>query len=381
MATLRLMTTSPGGRAGPPPRFYRKGTHLSNVTTASMRALMEGIVDYAGLFPPATLPLDEALQNYAEYRRCEHAWMLGRFICPARRLDDIAPHASLLADGEPWSFSVLGRGGEDADSFNDGLTKDFALIDAFVKRHPGRVRVDAFEVRLPPVVAQGADDGDLRTLLRRAAEAIERGVCNSIHPFLEISLWDRLSSRSADTTWPETLDRIIPALAEHNRQWHGERCGPLGAKIRTGGVEADQFPTLEQVAGWIARCAEEGVPFKATAGLHHPFRHYCDDVGTRMHGFVNVFLAAALAHRDRNQPADRRSDDLPKPTWLQVEALQGLLADESVGSFSAEPGTLGWRAARVTVEEIRSARANLAISFGSCSFTEPIADLQAAGML
>ncbi|MCH7720120.1 MAG: hypothetical protein IH988_03900 [Planctomycetes bacterium] len=352
-----------------------------NTPIPSIRALMEGIVDYAGLFPPAKLPLDEALRNFAEYRRSEHAWMLGRFICPAGRLDDIAPYASLLADGEPWAFSVLGRGGEDAESFNDGLAEDFALIDAFVKRHPGRVRVDAFEVRLPTGAARGADDGDVRTLLRRAAEAIDRGACQRIHPFLEISLWGRLSSRSLVATWPETLDLIIPALAEHNREWHGERCGPMGAKIRTGGVEADQFPTIEQVAGWIARCAGAGVPFKATAGLHHPFRHYCDAVGTRMHGFVNLFLAAALAHRDRNREANNRSDGLPRPTWLQAEALQGLLADESAGSFSAEPGTLGWREARVTVEEIRSARASLAISFGSCSFTDPIEDLQAAGML
>lgn len=352
-----------------------------NAPIPSVRALMEGIVDYAGLFPPATLPLDEALRNYAEYRRCEHAWMLGRFICPAVRLDDIAPYASLLADGEPWSFSVLGRGGEDAESFIAGLAEDFMLIDAFLKRHPGRVRADAFEVPLPTVAARGADRGDVRTLLGRTAEAIERGACQCVHPFLEIPLRDRLSSRSLDTTWPETLDLIIPAFAEHNREWHGDRCGPMGAKIRTGGVEADQFPTIEQVAGWIVRCAAAGVPFKATAGLHHPFRHYSDDVGTRMHGFVNVFLAAALAHRDRNQAAKNRPHALPKPTWLQAEALQGLLADESAGSFSAEPGTLAWRDARVTVEEIRSARASLAISFGSCSFTEPIEDLQAAGML
>ena len=356
-------------------------TQTPKTPIPSIRALMEGIVDYAGLFPPAKLPLDEALRNYEQYRRCDHAWMLGRFICPATRLDDIAPHESLLAGGEPWSFSVLGRGGEDADSFNNGLTEDFALIDAFVQQHPGRVRVDAFEVRLPATVAEGADDATVRTLLKRAAETIEGGASGTVQPFLEISLGDRLSSRSADTTWAETLNRIIPALAEHNRQWRGERCGPMGAKIRTGGVEADQFPTIEQVAGWIARCAEAGVPFKATAGLHHPFRHYSDDVSARMHGFVNVFLAAILAHRDRNQGADDRPEGLAKPNWRQAETLQGLLADESAGSFSAESGTLGWREARVTVEEIRRARANLAISFGSCSFTDPIADLQAAGML
>lgn len=352
-----------------------------NVPTASVRALMAGIVDYAGLFPPATLPLDEALRNYDQYRRSEHAWMLGRFICPAGRLDDITPYESLLADGRPWSFSVLGRGGEEADSFIEGLVEDFALIDAFVKRHPGRVYVDALEVRLPPAVIRRTDDDDIRALLMRAAETIGRGARQDVDPFLEIPLWDRLSSRSLDTPWPETLDRIIPALAEHNREWRGEQCGPMGAKIRTGGVEADQFPTIEQVAGWIARCAAEGVPFKATAGLHHPFRHYSDAVGTRMHGFVNLFLAATLAHRDRNQAADNHSGELPRPTWLQTEALQGLLADESAGSFSAEPGTLGWRDARVTVEEIRRARASLAISFGSCSFTDPIADLQAAGLL
>ena len=44
---------------------------------ASLRALLTGVVDYAGLFPPARLPLDEAIRNYARYRQGSDAWMLG----------------------------------------------------------------------------------------------------------------------------------------------------------------------------------------------------------------------------------------------------------------------------------------------------------------
>ena len=53
---------------------------------ASLRALLSGVVDYAGLFPPAGLPLDQAIRNYARYRQGSDAWMLGRFVIPAARL-------------------------------------------------------------------------------------------------------------------------------------------------------------------------------------------------------------------------------------------------------------------------------------------------------
>src|SRR5262245_39946773 len=118
--------------------------------TASLRALLANIIDYAGMFPPAQLPMDEAIRNYARYRTEPESWMLGRFICPASRLSELSPYvAQVFRDGPPMAISALGRGGNDEASFLEGLKQDLADIDWFRARHERRVTVDVIETRLP----------------------------------------------------------------------------------------------------------------------------------------------------------------------------------------------------------------------------------------
>src|SRR5579875_1274910 len=121
---------------------------------ASLRALLTELIDYAGLFPPARLPLDQAIRNYARYRQGNDAWMLGRFIVPASRLEDLEPyHEELFGVDPPFAFSVLGRGGGSLTEFLTNLRDDLRDVAAFRKRHGGRVRVDVLEMRLPPDLA------------------------------------------------------------------------------------------------------------------------------------------------------------------------------------------------------------------------------------
>jgi hypothetical protein len=147
-------------------------------------------------------------------------------------------------------------------------------------------------------------------------------------------------------------------------------CGGC-AKARTGGVSRDSIPSTKDLARFIARCAACGVRFKATAGLHHALRGSyaltCEPDSPRaaMHGFLNVFAAACFAHsglRDEAELAD----------ILEQQFLQQLRFDD---------GGIAWRGKRVGAEQIRAARANLALSFGSCSFEEPVADLRNLGLL
>ena len=83
------------------------------MTTPSARALLEGLVDYAGLFPPAALSMEDAVAEYARWRRSPEAWMLGRFVLPAARLRDLArdadAHLPEPGAGEPWRLSALAR--------------------------------------------------------------------------------------------------------------------------------------------------------------------------------------------------------------------------------------------------------------------------------
>src|SRR5512147_736957 len=106
----------------------------------SFHAFAEGLIDYAGMFPPAELPLTEALANYLRYRKGGDAWMLGRFICPTQRLEEIAT---------PIRISALGQGGA-AGSAVPSLLEDLTRIARFHDRIGPLGRVEVIEIRLAP---------------------------------------------------------------------------------------------------------------------------------------------------------------------------------------------------------------------------------------
>jgi hypothetical protein len=142
------------------------------------------------------------------------------------------------------------------------------------------------------------------------------------------------------------------------------------AKVRTGGVTADAFPSSFDLARFIKICAEEDVPFKATAGLHHPLRsvnkltYAPDSASAMMHGFLNVFLAAAFAQ-----------------TGMEVDRLVELIEERSPEAFQFDSGGVTWRDEMIVRGQLRNSRNLLAIAFGSCSFEEPIEDLRKIGLL
>ena len=289
-----------------------------------MRELLNGVVDYAGLFPPAELAMPAAVASYAEYRRHRAAWMLGRFIVPVGRLEEFeraaAPHLEPRPAGDAWSVSALA---------GDEFAADVSLIGEFNCRHAadgaGAVVIDAIEVR-----AASADRID----------AIARAAPPWAEVFVEIPLD------------PDPAP-LIAAVGHAN----------LRAKARTGGVTADAIPAAGRVARFLAECVARGVPFKATAGLHHPLRAEYPltyDPGAPrgvMHGYLNVLLAAALLQAGGSEEDARR-----------------LLEERAPDAFSADGSALAWRGRRFTAAEAAAAR-RLARSFGSCSFTEPVDDL------
>ena len=214
----------------------------------SIRVLLDHLIDYAGLFPPAALPMEDAVRNYARYRDGEYAWILGPFVVPKERAHEV-----------PADF---------------------------------------------PLTVLGVDE----------VKSLEQA---RDHAFVEI-----------------TGTALIPELAKRG----------LRAKIRTGG---DAVPSVEQVADFIRACKTAGVAFKATAGLHHPIRKGA------MHGFVNVFVAAAM-----------------------VERAEEILREEDTSAFTFTDENVSWRGHEISTEDFAKMRRELALSFGSCSFEEPIEDLK-----
>lgn len=306
----------------------------------SLGALLHGLIDYAGLFPPASLTMTEAVARYAAYRGGAQAWMLGRFIVPCARLAELeaaaAPHWE-AGTNVPWRISAIAAG----DLIGGDLAADRAAIEAFNARHGEAVAtIDAVEVKMTP----GVD-----------VEA------------LGSQLSDRLTMWVEVTPGP-SVGATLAALAESGH----------GAKLRTGGVTPELIPSSAAVAQVLLGCARAGVRLKATAGLHHPVRAshrltYADDSPTAvMHGFLNVFLAAALAR------------DLVLHAYPDPEAqatIVSLLDETSARAFTWHDDHVRWRQHRVSVSTLRDVRERAARSFGSCSFDEPVADLRLLGLL
>ena len=75
---------------------------------APVQEFLANIIDYAGLFPPAKLPMEEAFANYLRYRSGAMSWMLSRFICPARRLEEVQVLSRNLPEGAPQAAAAEG---------------------------------------------------------------------------------------------------------------------------------------------------------------------------------------------------------------------------------------------------------------------------------
>jgi hypothetical protein len=308
---------------------------------ASLRALLSGVIDYAGLFPPAQLPLEEALRNYRNYSASADAWMLGRFVCPAAKLKDL-DFASPL--------TVVGRGGL---NFRAAVQEDKSDMTGLRERLPLAV-IDGYEVRIGnELLSLGSEDSVLASGrfpdLHFALDSVAFVMSPRASAFFELE---------SGPAWTGSVSTLLGAVAgtTHRRP---------GLKVRCGGATAVAVPSSAYVAHALAACRKANVPIKFTAGLHHPIRRYDSALVTMTHGFLNVFVAGVLAHARR----------------LDAAALLPILEDEDPKSFRFEDDRLQWKEFHATTDEVAAARKEFVISFGSCSFDEPREDLRALGLM
>ncbi len=290
------------------------------------RAMLDNLIDHAGLFPPARLAMAEAVADYQQSEQGQFGWILGRFICPASRLQEL-----LTLPTVPGRLSILvdDAGGEAArwpEQVDATLARAVDLVAE-------RSEVEAVEVRAP------VEDPDRRS----AIAAVGRLQPAMVAVYIEVPIDDDLPH------WLEAIEQVPLA----------------GAKVRTGGLAAEAFPSVEQLGRFIDACRRRSVPFKATAGLHHPFRHRDPATGFVHHGFVNLFLAALLAARHD----------------LDQAVITEILADEDARHFTLGRDELRWRELAVEAGPALTARHFLARSYGSCSFAEPTEDLARMGVL
>lgn len=323
-----------------------------------LAALLADVIDYAGLFPPAALQLDPAIRNFAAYRKSPQAALLGRFVIPAAKLGDLSPYRdSLFAENPPTRFSILAGGGESAEQFFDAMKRDISAVDAFEAQHGDRVRVEAFELKLPANLLRTRDGGAIRGFIRRTCEALHEAKHLKAAAFFETPLID---------DWRAIFDSTASSAAQAQAELSKTGCEVMPAmKLRTGGLEAAAFPSSEQIAVVIRACLDHGVPLKFTAGLHHAIRRFDPGVRAMMHGFLNLYLAGVLAHA----------------VALEVHDIQAIIDEQDAREFVINDSSLAWNDAEAMLDEVRVARRSRLISFGSCSFDEPVDELRALGLL
>ena len=249
---------------------------------ASLRAFLTNLIDYAGLYPPAGLPLTSVVERYRRYLASPESWILNRLVLPLAKLAEMP-----LEDG--WRVTLL------------------------VDDEPGSLpqAVETLETKLPR--------------------------CLSLPTYCEAP------------------------LAEIHTAW---------AKVRTGGLTPEMIPSSADLAAFLCAAAVRRVPFKATAGLHHPIRsmraltYAGDSPRATMHGFLNVFCAAALAWHG-----------------LGEGTVSELLEETDPAALEFDEAGFAWKGHRLDTSQIHTARREFAHSFGSCSFEEPVADLRELGLL
>ena len=313
---------------------------------AALASLLTGLFDWAGLFPPAALPLDQAVNQYAAQLQHPLRALQARFIVPMARLDEFVPLALAAKKADSrWALSLLGERADSADSLRDSLHGQVSRIRNLLFTHGAHFDVQSLELKLP----QLESPAELALLLKETGELL--GPLS--RPWFELPEQD----------WQSGTDWVCSALAHYNESFAG--VPPAGLKVRCGGVTAEAFPPVEYLGQLILGCASRGVPMKFTAGLHHPVRHFDEGVQTRMHGFFNVIVAAVLA-RELN---------------LGKTEIEQILFCEDPAEFHISPNSLGFRGWRLDPQTLAAARRTFATSIGSCSFHEPVEDLREMGLL
>jgi hypothetical protein len=265
--------------------------------------ILAGLLDDAAVFPPGNLPIDQAVVAHLRHRRSAHAELVGPLVLSAGHLSTLAG----LTVSEPLAVAVTVP------------LPEVAAAVAAVDRING-VDLRVLEVALP---ADTSADQVVRDL------ADVPGLPASVTVYVEVP---RDARREA----------VLGALAGTGHR----------AKFRTGGVQAHLYPDEGELAGAVLAAVGAGVPFKATAGLHHALRNTDPVTGFEQHGFLNVLNAtdAALAGAGEQD-------------------LAALLAER-------DPARVAARAHTLTPGTRTAFRA-----FGTCSIAEPITELAGLGLL
>ncbi len=293
-------------------------------------AAFAALIDFAGVFPPASMALVDAVDAYRRLRSGDQSWVAGRFLCRASQLTELAAiaTASFTKGERPWEIGVvfdLPVGASAAASVDFQSEMEPAMTIGAVESKPPTTNVDSVTSMLDAMLTVAPD----------------------VVPFVEIDRQDAIEDQ---------VEHIAVALTDRNRVG--------GAKLRCGGLDASDFPSPAEVATFILAATNHRLPFKATAGLHQPVRHFDAELDVHRHGFVNLAMATAVAR----QGAD-------------AQTIERVVDETDPAAFSISAALASWRDQRIPGSSIRQMRTNGFVAYGSCDFVEPIEALKQLDMI
>jgi hypothetical protein len=288
-------------------------------------AAFAALIDYAGLFPPSSLDMAGAVEGYRAARSSDSRWVAGRFLCPASRLEELAGTlmTTFTTGEDPWEVGVVldtdpGKGASAAQTFHAEMQPAATIASA-----------EARPLERTPASITAL----VGTLVSIQPEVV---------PFIEVI---------APGPFGDQIGTVAHALREFGRVG--------GVKIRCGGTVASMFPDPATVASFILDGTNARLPFKATAGLHQPIRHYDADLGVWRHGFVNLLVAAAAAE-----------------TGHGIDTLTTIIADADPDAFIISTAFITWRDISIPGPAMRRVRTRGFVAYGSCDFFEPVEALK-----
>jgi len=194
---------------------------------AGIPPLLAGLADDAAIFPPGSLPLEQAVAAHLRHRAAPYAAFVGPLVLSAAVLPQL-PAVLARHPGAQLSISVTVPAPADVAGV-------LAQLPALAQ-----VQLAALEVALPAELAVADVVPALDAALPAAAPPV----------YVEVPRDDRR---------PGLLE--VLAASKHR------------AKFRTGGVAAHLYPDEAELAAALEQVAALRLPFKATAGLHHAVRN------------------------------------------------------------------------------------------------------------
>ena len=309
--------------------FRAKRWDILESMRRALRTLLSEIIDYAGLFPPAKLDVPTSVDNYLRYKHGPQKWILGRFVCSTGKLEELARELAEHPEEPFIAVTVIGQASQDRRSWEHALTHDSAAMNKFMKDVENHAEIEAFEIRVP-------DHEHIEAYMK------DLSGFNGVDVFMELP-------------WSPKMDESLTLLAES--EW-------LKAKARCGGLEASAFPSAEDLSGFLQQCSHLDLPFKLTAGLHHPLPVRDKATGGEMHGFLNILVAMALVHG----------------LELSRKEIEEVLAVTDGKQFKFNDDGLEYKGDSISMDDVEAVR-EVFVSYGSCSIDEPLEDLQKMGMM